>query len=87
MDSPPIHHIVQAGVDFAEYSLSKLTSDAEHLEKVVYSDECHYTSSCGVNKQKCQVWGKERLQEICEVQHGPNSILVWCVKTEKGITF
>ena len=45
----------QARVQYAEYALSKLAVDPECLKRVIYSDECSFSLSGGVNKQNCRI--------------------------------
>jgi hypothetical protein len=75
----------QNRITFAHYIRSEFSNNNDYDSRLIFSDECSFSLSGGVNKQNCRIWGSERPQEVYESPQSAPSIMVWCAISKKGI--
>ena len=56
----------------------KLKNDENFWQKIIMSDEAHFTLTGTVNKQNCRFYGTENPQIINEVPLYAQKVTVWC---------
>ena len=53
-------------------------TDENVWQKIIMSDEAHFTLTGTVNKQNCRFYGTENPQIINEVPLYAQKVIVWC---------
>ena len=67
-----------------------IDAEPDFWDKILMTDEAHFTLSGGVNKQNCRIWGTENPHVIHETPLHDQKITVWagvCSKTIIGPFF
>jgi len=72
-------------IQFAQFCREQLNEDSGYLRRIIFSDECSFSLSGGVNKQNCRIWGTERPSTVYESPQSSASIMVWCALSKKEI--
>ena len=60
--------------------------DEQFWNKIIMSDEAHFTLNGTVNKQNCRIYATENPQEIQEVPLHGEKVTVWCGVSAKTVS-
>lgn len=72
-------------IRFAQYSRNELENGSEVLRRIGFCDDCQFSLSNKVKKQKCGIWSSERPQQVYNTSHSFLSGMLWCVLSKNEI--
>lgn len=64
-------------IDFANFVLSKISEDDTWIQRILWTDEAHFTLSGSVNAHNCRIWGTSNPY----AKRDSDYVTVWCGMT------
>ena len=72
-------------LEWAQRVIKMAEDDEQFWNKIIMSDEAHFTLNGTVNKQNCRIYATENPQEIQEVTLHDEQVTVWCGVSAKTV--
>ena len=72
-------------LEWAQRVIEMAEDDEQFWNKIIMSDEAHFTLNGTVNKQNCRIYATENPQEIQEVPLHDEKVTVWCGVSAKTV--
>ena len=68
----------EARLDFAEWFLEQKSLDSDFANKILWSDEAHFSLDCSVYTRNCYIWAPVNPHAFVTKSTHPKRLTVWC---------